>query len=493
VVERALVEVDRAEHVVGDRVVGLCLHEALELQAGRPVISGAFGHERVEDTVVDEGIAQEQPTFGAELIGIGGLVAATLTSHGYDLLAGRQSVRSSDQGKDARWTGRPQRTAPRLAETEPGLHLTGSGHERGGRMASYTIGVIPGDGIGPEVLAEGLKVLEAVAAVEGFGYDLVEYPYSGGYYLETRELVPDRVIDEWRTLDAVLLGAIGHPDVEPGLVERSVILGLRFGLDLYINLRPIKLYAEHLCPLKDKGPADIDFVVVRENTEGFYSQIGGHLKKNTPDEVALVNGVYTWKGCERASRYAFELARKRVAARGDGADGRVTLVDKANALRPHDIWTRAYAQVARDFPEIATDHAYVDACCMWMIKNPEWFDVIVTTNMFGDIITDLGSMLQGGMGIAASGNIHPGKTSMFEPIHGSAPKYTGMNVACPLGAIGAVGMMLDYLGEAPAAARVEEAMADLLRSGTVRSADARSGIGTSAIGDMVVERLAAVS
>jgi 3-isopropylmalate dehydrogenase len=356
-------------------------------------------------------------------------------------------------------------------------------------MASYNIGVIPGDGIGPEVLAEGLKVLETVAAAEGFDYKLVEYPYSGGYYLKTKELVPDSVVDEWRTLDAVLLGAIGHPDVEPGLVERSVILGLRFGLDLYINLRPIKLYAEHLCPIKDKGPADIDFVVVRENTEGFYAQIGGHLKKGTPDEVALVNGLYTWKGCERASRYAFELARKRVAAGNDGP-GRVTLVDKANALRPHDIWTRVYAQVARDFPEIETDHAYVDACCMWMIKNPEWFDVIVTTNMFGDIITDLGSMLQGGMGIAASGNIHPGKTSMFEPIHGSAPKYTGMNVACPLGAIGAVGMMLDYLGETGAAARIEQAMADLLRSGVVRSADARSGISTSAMGDMVVERLA---
>ncbi len=355
-------------------------------------------------------------------------------------------------------------------------------------MASYNIGVIPGDGIGPEVLAEGLKVLEAVAAGAGFDYRLVEYPYSGAYYLRTKELVPAAVIDEWRTLDAVLLGAIGHPDVEPGLVERSVILGLRFGLDLYINLRPIKLYAEHLCPLKGKQPSDIDFVVVRENTEGLYSQIGGHLKKGTPDEVALVNGVYTWKGCERASRYAFELARTRAAGRHDGP-GRVTLVDKANALRPHDIWTRAYAHVASDFPEIETDHAYVDACCMWMIKNPDWFDVIVTTNMFGDIITDLGAMLQGGMGIAASGNIHPGKTSMFEPIHGSAPKYAGKNVACPLGAIGAVGMMLDYLGETAAAAQIENATADLLRSGLVQSADARSGIATSAMGNMVVERL----
>jgi len=356
-------------------------------------------------------------------------------------------------------------------------------------MNSYDIGVIPGDGIGPEVSDEGLKVLEAVAAIEGFQYKLVEYPYNGEYYLRTKELVPDSVIDEWRTLDAVLLGAIGHPDVETGLVERSVILGLRFGLDLYINLRPIKLYAEHLCPLKGKGPEDIDFIVVRENTEGLYSQIGGHLKKGTPDEVSLVNGVYTWKGCERACRYAFELAQQRANLKGSDHKPTVTLVDKANALRPQDIWTRAFAQVGGDFPGVETDHAYVDACCMWMVKNPEWFDVIVTTNMFGDIITDLGSMLQGGMGIAASGNIHPGKTSMFEPIHGSAPKYTGKNVACPLGAVGAVGMMLDYLGESVAAARIENAVADLLKSGAVPSADARSGIGTSEMGDMVVARL----
>ncbi len=356
-------------------------------------------------------------------------------------------------------------------------------------MTSYNIGLLPGDGIGPEVTREGLKVLAAVSATEGFQYKLVEYPYSGEYYLKTKELVPNSVIDEWRTLDAVLLGAIGHPDVETGLVERSVILGLRFGLDLYINLRPIKLYAEHLCPLKDKGPADIEFVVVRENTEGLYSQVGGHLRKDTPDEIAIVNGIYTWKGCERASRFAFELARSRAAERGDGRKPTVTLVDKANAVRPQDVWTRVFAHVAKEFPEIATDHAYVDACCMWMIKNPEWFDVVVTTNMFGDIITDLGAMLQGGMGIAASGNIHPGKTSMFEPIHGSAPKHAGKNVACPLGAIGAVSMMLDFLGEKRAAARIEAAVSELLQSGAVPSADARSGIATSEMGDMVVARL----
>jgi 3-isopropylmalate dehydrogenase len=354
-------------------------------------------------------------------------------------------------------------------------------------MKTYKIGSIPGDGIGPEVAGEGLKVLETVAEIEGFGYELVDYPYSGEYYLKTKELVPERVIDEWRDLDAVLLGAIGHPDVEPGLVERSVILGLRFGLDMYINLRPIKLYSEHLCPLKDKGPEDIDFVVVRENTEGMYSQIGGHLKKGTPDEVAIVNGVYTWKGCERASRYAFELAEQRAAARG--SKSQVTLVDKDNAIRQHDLWDRAFAQVAEDFPEVGTDHAYVDACCMWMVKNPEWFDVIVTTNLFGDIITDLGAMIQGGMGIAASGNIHPGKTSMFEPIHGSAPKHAGKNVACPLGMISAVSMMLQFLGAESGAARIEAAIADLLVSKAIPSADARSGISTSDMGDMVVARV----
>jgi len=353
-------------------------------------------------------------------------------------------------------------------------------------MANYDIGLIPGDGIGPEVTREAVKVLDAVAAIEGFSYRAVEYPYSGEYYLRTKDLVPASVIDEWRGLDAVFLGAIGHPDVEPGLVERSVILGLRFGLDLYINLRPVKLYAEHLCPLKNKGPSDIDFVVVRENTEGEYVQIGGHLKRGTPDEVALLNGVYTWKGCERAVRYAFQLARRRAAQR---TGPKVTLVDKANAIRPHDIWTRAFAHVAAEFPDVTQDHAYVDACCMWMIKNPEWFNVIVTTNLFGDIITDLGAMLQGGMGIAASGNIHPGKTSMFEPIHGSAPRHAGKNVACPLGAIAAVAMMLDVLGETRAAERVEGAVAKLLGSGRVPSADTQSGISTSDMGDLVVDRL----
>ncbi|MDH3942626.1 MAG: 3-isopropylmalate dehydrogenase [Anaerolineae bacterium] len=352
-------------------------------------------------------------------------------------------------------------------------------------MKTYKIGVLPGDGIGPEVLDEGLKALETVVGGGDFECDFIEYPYSGEYYLKTGKLVTQDVIDEWSGLDAVLMGAIGHPDVEPGLVERSVILGLRFGLDLYINLRPIKLYAEEQCPLKDKKPEDIDMVVVRENTEGLYSQIGGILKKGTPDEVATVTGVYTRKGVERAIRYAFEIAGQRAEERGRTA--RVTMVDKANAIRPHDIWTRTFAEVGEEFTEIEQDHAYVDACTMWMVKNPEWYDVIVTTNLFGDIITDLGAMLQGGMGIAASGNIHPGKTSMFEPIHGSAPKYAGKNVASPLGAIMAVSMMLEYLGEKPAAKRVEDSVAQLLSSGAIPTATADSGLSTSQIGDMVVE------
>lgn len=359
-------------------------------------------------------------------------------------------------------------------------------------MKTYNIGVIGGDGIGPEVVDEGLKILRAVLKDESFDCHLVDYPYSGAYYLKTKELVPERVIDEWRTLDAVFLGAIGHPDVEPGLVERSVILGLRFGLDLYINLRPIKLYAEHLCPLKNKGPQDIDFVVVRENTEGLYAQIGGFLKKGTPDEVATVTGVYTRKGVERAIRYAFDLARERSARRDNGREPRLTLVDKSNAIRPQDIWRRTFDEVAVEYPDVQKDYAYVDACTMWMLKNPEWFDTLVTTNLFGDIITDLGAMLQGGMGIAASGNLHPGQTSMFEPIHGSAPKYAGKNVACPLGAIMAVSMMLDYLGEKGAGRRIETAVAQLLSSGAIPSADSRSGLSTTQVGDMVVDALSKV-
>lgn len=347
----------------------------------------------------------------------------------------------------------------------------------------YRVGVIGGDGIGPEVVSEGLKVLKAAAADGSFSYELIEYPYGSEHYLKTGELVPDSAIEEWKTLDAVYLGAIGHPEVEPGLVERAVIMGLRFGLDLYVNLRPIKLYAEHLCPLKGVQPKDVDMVVVRENTEDVYAQIGGIFKKGTPDEVALVNGVYTRKGVERAVRYAFELARRRDKQR------KVTLVDKSNAIRPQDLWVRVFNEVGQEYPDIERDHAYVDAVCMWLVKSPQWFDVIVTPNLFGDIITDLGAMIQGGLGIAASGNIHPGRTSMFEPIHGSAPKYGGKNVASPVGAIAAAAMMLDFLGEKQAACRIERAIESLLVSRRIPSLDARSGLATNQVGDMVVTEM----
>jgi 3-isopropylmalate dehydrogenase len=356
-------------------------------------------------------------------------------------------------------------------------------------MKTYNIGVIGGDGIGPEVVREGLKVLQVVK--EGFDYNFIEYPYSSEHYLKTKELVPDKVIDEWRTLDAVFLGAIGHPAVEVGLVERSVIMGLRFGLDLYVNLRPVKLYAEHICPLKDKKPADVDFVVARENTEDAYAGVGGIFKKGQPDEVAIAEMVFTRRGTERIIRYAFELARERAKVRGaSGRKPKLTMVDKANAIRAQDLWTRVFEEVGKEYPDVEQDHAYVDACCMWMVKNPDWFDVIVTTNLFGDIITDLGAMIQGGMGIAASGNIHPGKHGMFEPIHGSAPKYAGQNVANPLGAIAAAGMMLDFLGEKCAAERVESVVVALLTSRRIPSVDAKSGLTTVQIGDMVTQQIA---
>ncbi len=350
-------------------------------------------------------------------------------------------------------------------------------------LRSYRIGVIAGDGVGPEVVAQGLRVLERVATQHGFRYELHHYPYCTQHYLETGELMPESILAEYRTLDAIFLGALGDPRLEPGLIERSVIMGLRFGLDLYINLRPISLYSEELCPLKGKRPQDIDMVIIRENTECAYAGMGGILKKGTPDEVATAQMIYTRKGVERAIRYAFELARKR------NKQKKVTLIDKANAIRPMDIWTRTFAEVGEEYPDISQDHAYIDAACMWMIKNPEWFDVAVTSNLFGDIITDIGAMIQGGLGIAASGNIHPGQVSMFEPIHGSAPKYAGKNVANPLAAISAMGLLLEYIGEREAAARVENTLRRLLTSGRITSLGADSGLSTSEIGDMVLQIL----
>jgi 3-isopropylmalate dehydrogenase len=347
---------------------------------------------------------------------------------------------------------------------------------------AFRIGTLGGDGIGPEVVREGVKVLRRVAEMEGFALEITDYPFGADHYLKTGEALPPGFLDEAKRLDAILLGAIGDPRLEVGMLERAIISGLRFGLDLYVNLRPVKLYAEHLCPLKGKTPADIDFVVVRENTEDVYAGIGGLFRKGTPEEVAIQEMIFTRRGTERVIRYAFELAR----ARGRRT---VTMVDKANAIRAMDLWTRTFEEVGAEFPEIARAHFYVDAAAMQMVRNPEGFDVVVVSNMFGDILTDLGAMITGGLGIAASGNIHPGRVSMFEPVHGSAPKYAGKGVASPLATILSVSMLLDHLGERGAAQRVEGALAGLLAGGKVKSLGTDSGISTSQAGDWVVEAL----
>src|SRR5512146_656969 len=305
---------------------------------------------------------------------------------------------------------------------------------------------MPGDGTGPEVVAEGMKVLDVVSKRFGFKLDTTHFDLGGDRYLRTGETLPPGVVEELRQFDAIYLGAIGHPGVKPGILEKGILLALRFALDQYINLRPVKLYPNVDTPLKDKGPEDIDFVVVRENTEGLYCGAGGFLKKGTPDEVAIQESINTRKGVERCLRYAFEYCRKRNRMK------KLTLCGKTNVLTfAFDLWERAFYDVAKEYPDIKPDYAHVDATTMWMVKNPQWFDVIVTDNMFGDIITDLGAMTQGGMGIAAGGNINPKGVSMFEPIGGSAPKYTGQNVINPLAAIAAAQMLLDHMGEREAA------------------------------------------
>ncbi|MGI6609529.1 MAG: 3-isopropylmalate dehydrogenase [Limnochordia bacterium] len=348
----------------------------------------------------------------------------------------------------------------------------------------YRIAVIGGDGTGPEVVREGLKVLEAVAAKYGFRYETVTYDFGGERYLRTGEVLPDSAVDELRQFDAIYLGAIGHPEVKPGVLEKGILLRLRFELDQYINLRPVKLYPGVETPLKDKGPAEIDFMVVRENTEGLYTGAGGFLRRGTPDEVAIQESVNTRRGVERCLRYAFELARKRNRQR------KLTLCGKTNVLTfAFDLWERTFHELgSTEYPDIQRDYAHVDATVMWMVKNPEWFDCIVTDNMFGDIITDLGAIIQGGMGIAAGGNINPEGVSMFEPIGGSAPKYTGRNVINPLAAISAVSMMLDALGNSEAGTAVEQAIAKVCPMLDSMAAG-RMGYSTSEIGDLICANL----
>ena len=345
---------------------------------------------------------------------------------------------------------------------------------------TYKIAVMGGDGTGPEVAVEGVKVLKAAAEKFKFNLELTDFDYGGDRYLRTGEVMPDNAVEELTKHDAIFLGAIGHPDVKPGILEKGILLSLRFALDQYINLRPVILYPNVDTPLKDKGPEDIDFVVVRENTEGLYAGAGGVLKKNTPDEVAVQESINTRKGVERCIRYAFDYARKRNKRK------QVTLCGKTNVLTyAFDLWERTFYEVAKEYPDIKTDYAHVDAICMWMVKNPEWFDVIVTDNMFGDIITDLGAMIQGGMGIAAGGNINPEGVSMFEPIGGSAPKYTGKNVINPLAAIGAAQMMLDHLGESEAAQAIENAIRWTVAEKLDSLSAGKMGYGTKEVGDLV--------
>jgi len=373
-------------------------------------------------------------------------------------------------------------------------------------VAKYRIAVIPGDGIGPEIIAEGKKVIDIVSEIENFEIDWVEYPFSADHYLETKELLTEDSLKEMGKMDAIYLGALGDPRIKPGILEKGILLALRFYFDQFVNLRPIRLLEGVECPLKDKKPEDIDFSVVRENTEDFYVGIGGHARKGKSkdvleikrslynvkfnldieadrDEIAYQIGILSKKGTERVIRYAFELAKKK-------NKNRVTSVDKANVLTDiYSFWRKIFNEVAREYPEIETEFNFVDAITMWFIRKPEWYQIIVTPNMFGDIITDLGAMIQGGLGLAPGGNINPSGVSMFEPIHGSAPKYKGKNTANPIATIWAGAMMLEELGEERATDSVLEAIEEVLKEGKVTTRDLGGSSKTSEAGDAIVERL----
>jgi 3-isopropylmalate dehydrogenase len=360
-------------------------------------------------------------------------------------------------------------------------------------MATYKIAVIPGDGTGPEVIAEAVKVLKATANKFKFKVDLTHFDFGGERYKRTGETLPDSAVEELRKFDAILLGAIGHPDVAPGILEKGILLKARFELDQYINLRPVKLYPGVETPIKGKGPADIDFVVVRENTGDAYTGTGGFTMKGTPHEVAVQSAVYSRFQVDRCLKYAFEYARKHgKKARGKGDKNTLALCGKTNVLTYiYDLWERAFHEMGKaEYPEIAREYYHVDATCMWFVKNPEWFDVIVTGNMFGDIITDLGAMIQGGMGIAAGGNLNPEGVSMFEPIGGSAPKYTGKGVINPLAAICAAQMMIESLGQEKAAAKLEDAVKFVTANKLKSLAAGKMGYSTSQVGDLVAEKVA---
>ncbi|MCD4830550.1 MAG: 3-isopropylmalate dehydrogenase [Anaerohalosphaeraceae bacterium] len=362
-------------------------------------------------------------------------------------------------------------------------------------MKTYDIAVMGGDGTGPEVTVEAIKVMKAAEAKFGFKTNLTDFDFGGERYKKTGETLPDSAVEEFRKFDAILLGAIGHPDVAPGILEKGILLKARFELDQYINLRPVKLFPGVECPLKGKGPADIDYVVVRENTGDAYTGTGGFTLKGTPHEVAVQSSVYNRFQVDRCLKYAFDYAQKKgKKARGIGKENTLALCGKTNVLTYiYDLWERGFNEMGeKDYADIRRDYYHVDATCMWMVKNPEWFDVIVTGNMFGDIITDLAAMTQGGMGIAAGGNINPdpGGVSMFEPIGGSAPKYTGQGVINPLAAICSMQMMLETLGEDEAAAKIEEAVKWATGEKMESMQAGRMGYDTSGVGDLIATKVA---
>ena len=370
----------------------------------------------------------------------------------------------------------------------------------------HNIAVIRGDGIGPEIISEGVKVLDAVSELDNFELVWVEYPHGAEHYLSTGELINEDTLKELAQYDTIFFGCIGDPRVDTGVLEQGILLNMRFYFDQYVNLRPVKLLEGVPTPLAGKGPADIDFTVVRENTEDFYVGIGGRVKgrkksekleivreryqvkfgleiETDSDELAYQIGILTREGCERVMKYAFELARAQ-------GKNKVTSVDKANVLtHGYGFWREVFTEVAHGYPEIETDFNFVDALCMWLVKNPEWYQVIVAPNMFGDIITDLGAMIQGGLGLAPGGNINPDGVSMFEPIHGSAPKYKGKGVSNPIATIWAGAMLLESVGEKSASEKVINAIETVLREGKVRTYDLGGNSKMSEVGDAIVSAM----
>ncbi len=345
------------------------------------------------------------------------------------------------------------------------------------------VAVIPGDGIGPEVINEAVRTLEAARNMFGFELTLDRFDWGAEKYLSTGITMPEGALEMLSNeYDAILAGAFGDPRVPDNKHAADILLGMRFGLDLYINLRPIKLIDARLCPLKNRDTRDVNFVVFRENTEGMYVFVGGNFKKATSDEIAVQEEINTRKGVERIIVAAFEYAKKYNRKR-------VTMSDKSNVLTyGHDLWQRTFKQVAPGYPDIEANHLYVDVLAMWMALDPSRFDVIVTNNLFGDIITDLGAALQGGLGMAASGNIHPGKVSLFEPVHGSAPQFAGKNISNPIAAILTAAMMVDYLGLSDVAAAIEEAVEMAVRAGETTQ-DIGGNLSTTEAGQAIRQHL----